>query len=113
MAKNLPDNRANWIDLDGLGGKLARAFVTEVFSSGVLELATLRNPRRTLTRTEVFYIEKGSVDVSVHKTKFRVSSGAHFFIPPNNTYQLENVGPEPARLVFFVANTPAGLVAVD
>ncbi|KAI9226709.1 MAG: Mif2/CENP-C like-domain-containing protein [Piptocephalis tieghemiana] len=74
----------------------------DLMTAGVIEIPKdgLKPSRNSSNRVMVYHIIRGLVEVTLHRTTFALGTGAHFFIPPMNQYQLRNVGRVPCRLFY-------------
>jgi len=52
----------------------------------------------TGNNTMVFVVTEGEVVVFIHTTQFMARAGDSFYVPPNNTYNIINVGHDMAEL---------------
>ncbi|PIO32723.1 hypothetical protein AB205_0196440, partial [Aquarana catesbeiana] len=60
-----------------------------------------------LDRAQVFYIVRGRIVLKLHKSYHTLESGDFFYIPPCNTYHIQNLGSEDVELVFTQLKTTA------
>lgn len=72
------------------------------FMMGSLYLRPLKTkPEQIVNKgTMVFCLLKGKISVTIHRTKRIMEAGDMFFIPQGNTYSMENLRREEARLTF-------------
>lgn len=71
-------------------------------ASGVLELpeGSQKPNKNSHGSAMVFIVVKGTVEVTVHKTLFRLQEGGQFFVPRGNMYCIVNVGRGEASIFF-------------
>ncbi|CAG8464935.1 3196_t:CDS:2 [Ambispora leptoticha] len=77
----------------------------QFFSSGLLVLPEgVEKPAKNAKDSSmVFYVIKGKVTVTIHKTTFRIASGGQFLIPRGNQYRIVNENENEAKLFFSQA----------
>jgi centromere protein C len=103
LAKNL--SQAEWRNIpknDSM--KLCKTFslTTERWSSGLLELEKGGEKPQQSTKHNflVFLVLTGTLEVTIHDTTMKCTTGSSFFVPPLNYYSLTNVGKSTSRLSF-------------
>ncbi|XP_062578493.1 centromere protein C-like [Saccostrea cucullata] len=72
------------------------------FMMGNLYIRPLKSKPEQIVNsgTMVFCLLKGKICVTIHRTKILVEAGDMFFVPQGNTYSIENLRKEEARLTF-------------
>ncbi|XP_061182330.1 ankyrin repeat domain-containing protein 36A-like [Saccostrea echinata] len=72
------------------------------FMMGNLYLRPLKSKPEQIVNsgTMVFCLLKGKICVTIHRTKMVAEAGDMFFVPQGNTYSIENLRKEEARLTF-------------
>ncbi|RKO90212.1 Mif2/CENP-C like-domain-containing protein [Blyttiomyces helicus] len=82
---------------------------SDFFSSGILWLpkgATKPN-KNTRDAAMFFYVIAGQIEVTIHRSTFKISTGATFFVPRGNQYCITNVGPKESKIAFSVGKNPS------
>ena len=74
------------------------------FTSGLAEMeaGSQKEPQNTYDNTEIFFVVAGKVKVTLYDSNFVLDKGSMFFVPPHNTYALENVSKGPSKLNFVL-----------
>ncbi|PWN43890.1 hypothetical protein IE81DRAFT_321796 [Ceraceosorus guamensis] len=54
----------------------------------------------------VFVVLEGAVDVTIHRTDFRLAPGGIFMVPKDNSYSIRNICHRPVRVFFAQARKP-------
>ncbi|XP_040180627.1 centromere protein C isoform X3 [Rana temporaria] len=86
-----------------------RCFNNTIFSAGKIVLKPTEEDMRDTPKFDilVFYIVRGSIVLKLHKSYHTLESGDFFYIPPCNTYHIQNLGNEDVELVFTQLKTTA------
>lgn len=81
------------------------AFTNDHIKSGILEIkGKSRKPlQNTREYFEIFYCLQGSAEIQVHESKFRVSRGSHFMVPPFNNFAILNENNTLCRFCYFMS----------
>ncbi|KAJ8040245.1 Centromere protein C [Holothuria leucospilota] len=82
---------------------LTKALMQPAFSSGILLIRPESEKGLQLVQrdTMAFHIVRGKVAVTIHQTTQILESGAFFFVPQGNVYNIVNLRKDEAKLVFF------------
>jgi len=82
--------------------KIAEAFNTDSFTSGVMTLSpySIRQNQTNHNFTEVYYVISGKVEVTIYATKVVLTTGSHFFVPRGNVYRIANIASRDCKLAF-------------
>ncbi|XP_073453888.1 centromere protein C isoform X3 [Aquarana catesbeiana] len=88
---------------------LWRCFNNTIFSAGKIVLKPTEEDMRDTPKFDilVFYIVRGRIVLKLHKSYHTLESGDFFYIPPCNTYHIQNLGSEDVELVFTQLKTTA------
>ncbi|KAI1471412.1 Mif2/CENP-C like-domain-containing protein [Daldinia caldariorum] len=82
--------------------RFAKTLTLPFFGSGVVDMPPGSEKRTKNSRKMqmVFFVHKGSVDVTVAQTEFRIGMGGMWFVPRGNHYSITNNTDKPARIFF-------------
>ncbi|XP_056424857.1 centromere protein C-like isoform X2 [Hyla sarda] len=77
-------------------------FNNSIFSTGKMIIAPKRKSERCIFLSDivVYYVEKGKVQLNLHKTERILKDGDFFFVPPGNSCSISNLQDTEAVLVF-------------
>ncbi|XP_077332258.1 centromere protein C isoform X3 [Lithobates pipiens] len=86
-----------------------RCFNNAIFSAGKMVLKPTEEDMRDTPKCDilVFYVVRGRIVLKLHKSFYTLESGDFFYIPPCNTYHIQNFGTEDVELVFTQLKTTA------
>ncbi|KAI2632365.1 Mif2/CENP-C like-domain-containing protein [Hypoxylon sp. NC1633] len=89
-------------DIRGAKFRFAKTSTLPFFGTGVVDMPPGAEKRTKNCRRMqmVFFVHAGSVDVTVHKTEFRIGKGSMWFVPRGNYYSISNNTDQPARIFF-------------
>lgn len=81
------------------------AFTNDHIKSGILEIkGKSRKPlQNTESYFEIFYCLAGSAEIQVHQSRFNVSRGSHFMVPPHNNFSILNEKSSVCRFCYFIS----------
>ncbi|KAI0131311.1 Mif2/CENP-C like-domain-containing protein [Daldinia grandis] len=82
--------------------RFAKTLTLPFFGSGIVDMPPGSEKRTKNSRKMqmVFFVHKGSVDVTVAQTEFRIGMGGMWFVPRGNHYSIANNTDRPARIFF-------------
>ncbi|KAI1479512.1 Mif2/CENP-C like-domain-containing protein [Daldinia eschscholtzii] len=82
--------------------RFAKTLTLPFFGSGIVDMPPGSEKRTKNSRKMqmVFFVHKGSVDVTVAQTEFRIGKGGMWFVPRGNHYSITNNTDKPARIFF-------------
>ncbi|KAI2778888.1 Mif2/CENP-C like-domain-containing protein [Daldinia loculata] len=82
--------------------RFAKTLTLPFFGSGIVDMPPGSEKRTKNSRKMqmVFFVHKGTVDVTVAQTEFRIGMGGMWFVPRGNHYSIANNTDRPARIFF-------------
>ncbi|KAJ1917699.1 mitotic fidelity of chromosome transmission- protein [Mycoemilia scoparia] len=80
----------------------------QFLNSGIIEIFPNKSktPRKTGEKCMIFYVLKGHVRYHINDQSIELHRDAHFMVPRNNLYSIENIGKKSARLLFVQSAFP-------
>ncbi|CAL1705436.1 unnamed protein product [Somion occarium] len=90
----------------GGGFEFEKIFGDETFiAAGQIKIAPKQSKptKSTKDNTFVFFVVQGAVDVHIHQTLYRITTGGSFMVPRGNVYHIRNAGRRDAILFFAQA----------
>lgn len=87
---------------------VAKQLVQPAFNAGTLLIRPESEKGLQISQrdTMVFYIVRGKLAVTIHKTTQVLESGSFFFVPPGNVYNISNLRKDEAKVLFFQHKGP-------
>ncbi|KAJ2158995.1 mitotic fidelity of chromosome transmission- protein [Coemansia sp. RSA 552] len=76
-----------------------------------LAVGAEKPPRNSNLMSLFFMVTSGQVEVTVHKSKFKVGILGQFLVPNHNSYMIKNVGTHPAQLHCVSVNSADAVIA--
>ncbi|RXW15687.1 hypothetical protein EST38_g10161 [Candolleomyces aberdarensis] len=92
--------------LDNRSWSFHRIFENDGFIAAgqlVIPPNSLKPSKATKNNTYIFFVIEGAVNLKVHKTSLILTSGSMFMVPRGNTYSIENISKNDAKLLFTQA----------
>ncbi|XP_041476227.1 centromere protein C-like [Lytechinus variegatus] len=82
---------------------ITKALSQKAFAAGVLTVRPFGEKGSQLVRrdTMVFYVVRGKIAMTLHKTSQILQNGDWFFVPKGNVYNIKNLRKDEAKLTFF------------
>ncbi|XP_056428762.1 uncharacterized protein LOC130368702 isoform X4 [Hyla sarda] len=73
-----------------------------IFNTGKMIIAPKKKSQRRILLLDIliYYVEKGKVQLNLHKSEHILKDGDFFFVPPGNCYSIANLQDTEAVLVF-------------
>ncbi|XP_075717723.1 centromere protein C isoform X2 [Rhinoderma darwinii] len=78
------------------------SFSNNIFTTGKLIIAPQKKTKRSIVVSEIviYYVEQGRVKLSLHESERILKDGDFFFVPPGNSWTIDNLQDKEAVLVF-------------